>query len=146
MTALGEQLPRVFQAYPPPVVRARHNYTASEAAKSFVLTLAGVFERQLSIWTTATGLTDRAKLCGFQEKLLAGAQYASIDLVIDNLLNTLADEIMRRLADDDPSRDKTALLSALSPMWIYAAYGLQRTWRQRCEEVIKLAESGGLDF
>ena len=26
------------------------NYTANEAAKSFVLTLAAIFERQLSIW------------------------------------------------------------------------------------------------
>lgn len=61
------------------------NYTANEAAKSFVLTLAGVFERQLSIWTTATGLTDLAKLRGFQEQLLAGAQHASLDLAIDDL-------------------------------------------------------------
>lgn len=118
MTALAEQLPRIFQAnldrlfvrviQPTmdalmlhPVLEQGEaesmsefldraaaqvdNYTANEAAKSFVLTLAGVFERQLSIWTTATGLTDLAKLRGFQEQLLAGAQYASLDLAIDDL-------------------------------------------------------------
>lgn len=61
------------------------NYTANEAVKSFVLTLAGVFERQLSIWTRAMGLIDAAKLRGFQEQLLACAKLASIDLAIDDL-------------------------------------------------------------
>jgi len=66
--------------------------------------------------------------------------------MIHNLLNTLENDVMRRLADDDPPRDTMAWLGALSLMWIYAAYELLRAWRQRCEEVIKLAESGGLDF
>lgn len=61
------------------------NYTANEAAKSFVLTLAAVFERQLSIWTGSFGLIDGAKLRGFQEQLLACAQLASVDLAIDDL-------------------------------------------------------------
>jgi len=61
------------------------NYTANEAAKSFVLTLAAVFERQLSIWTGSSGLIDGAKLRGFQEQLLACAQLASVDLAIDDL-------------------------------------------------------------
>lgn len=37
------------------------NYTGNEAAKAFTLTLAGVFERQLSIWARAIhdlGLTE----------------------------------------------------------------------------------------
>lgn len=61
------------------------NYTANEAAKSFVLTLAAVFERQLSIWAKAKGLTDAAKLRVFQEQLLFCAGVASIDLAIDDL-------------------------------------------------------------
>jgi len=84
-------------------------------------------------------------LAGFAENPFLVMQAGQL-CMIDNLLNTLEYEVMRRQADDDPPRDKMALLSALSPMWIYAAYELQRTWRQRCEEVIKLAESGGLDF
>ncbi|OJT95335.1 MAG: hypothetical protein BGN83_19030 [Rhizobium sp. 63-7] len=61
------------------------NYTANEAAKSFVLTLAAVFERQLSIWATSLGLRNVAKLRGFQEQLLACAHHAGIDLEIDDL-------------------------------------------------------------
>lgn len=118
MTAMGEQLPRIFQAnlarlyerviqpaidglvLHPVLERGEassmeefldraaaqvDNYTANEAAKSFVLTLAAVFERQLSIWARAMGLTDVAKLRGFQEQLLACAKLASVDLAIDNL-------------------------------------------------------------
>ncbi|WP_210212166.1 MULTISPECIES: hypothetical protein [unclassified Mesorhizobium] len=61
------------------------NYTSNEAAKSFVLTLAAVFERQLSSWARAMGLVDLAKLRGFQEHLLACANLASIDLAIGDL-------------------------------------------------------------
>jgi hypothetical protein len=61
------------------------NYMANEVAKSFVLTLGAVFERQLSIWAGAKGLTDAAKLRVFQEQLLFCAGVASIDLAIDDL-------------------------------------------------------------
>ncbi|MBP2463795.1 MULTISPECIES: hypothetical protein [unclassified Rhizobium] len=84
-------------------------------------------------------------LAGFSENPFLMMQAGQLCMV-DNLLNALEDEVMRHQADDDRPREKMALLGALSPMWIYAAYELQRTWRQRCEEVIKLADSGGLDF
>jgi hypothetical protein len=84
-------------------------------------------------------------LAGFSENPFLVMQAGQL-CMIDNLLNALEDEVMRHQFDDDPPRDKIALLGALSPMWVYAAYELQRTWRQRCEEVIKLGESGGLDF
>lgn len=84
-------------------------------------------------------------LAGFSENTFLVMQAHQLGMV-DNLLNALEDEIMRHQGDDDPPRDKMALLGALSPMWIFAAYELQRTWRQRCEEVIKLADNGGLEF
>ncbi|MGZ2433912.1 hypothetical protein ACVITL_004579 [Rhizobium pisi] len=84
-------------------------------------------------------------LAGFSENPFLVVQAGQICMV-DNLLNALEDDVMCHQADDDRPRHKMALLGALSPMWIYAAYELQRTWRQRCEEVIKLADSGGLDF
>jgi hypothetical protein len=37
-------------------------------------------------------------------------------------------------------------LSAQSQMWIFAAYELLRTWRQRAKDVIKLHKSGGLNL
>jgi hypothetical protein len=45
------------------------NYTANEAAKAFTLTLAAIFERQLSIWAHAVHLDnaiDMPKSRGFQ--------------------------------------------------------------------------------
>lgn len=64
------------------------NYTANEAAKAFTLTLAAVFERQLSIWARAihaTGSADMSKLRGFQQHLAACAEQGGIDLVAQSL-------------------------------------------------------------
>lgn len=59
------------------------NYTANEAAKAFALTLAAVFERQLSIWARAIEAEDSAarpastKFHGFLEFC---AEYAAVNL------------------------------------------------------------------
>ncbi len=82
-------------------------------------------------------------LAGFADNPYLAMQASQLCLV-DNTLNTLEQEVMRHQFDDEPPRGKIALLGALSPMWIYAAYELLRTWRQRCEDVIKLAENSGI--
>ncbi|ASL41141.1 hypothetical protein FKW15_06090 [Acetobacter sp. DmW_125133] len=59
------------------------NYTANEAAKAFTLTLAGIFERQLSIWARAVYLDlaiEMPKARGFQEFLAICAERAGIDV------------------------------------------------------------------
>lgn len=61
------------------------NYTANEAAKSFVLTMAAIFERQLSIWARAKRPDDAPMLRGFKEQLLACAEIAEVDLGSDNV-------------------------------------------------------------
>ncbi|GES46086.1 hypothetical protein RsS62_53380 [Rhizobium dioscoreae] len=61
------------------------NYTANEAAKSFVLMLAAVFERQLSIWARLVQPENGAKRRLFQDHLLACAEAANIDLVACDL-------------------------------------------------------------
>lgn len=67
---------------PPPQV---DNYTANEAAKSFVLILAAVFERQLSIWARLVEPESVPKRRLFQDHLLACTEAANIDLVVDDL-------------------------------------------------------------
>jgi hypothetical protein len=84
-------------------------------------------------------------LAGFAENPYLAMQASQLCLV-DNSLNALDQEVMRHQFDDEPPRGKIALLGALSPMWIYAAYELLRKWRQRCEDVIKLAENSGIDL
>ena len=86
-----------------------------------------------------------ATLAGFAENPFLAMQ-ASHLCIVDNMLNGLEQDVMRHLFDDQSPRVKIAMLSALSPMWIYAAYELLRTWRQRCEEVIKLADNAGFDL
>lgn len=64
------------------------NYTGNEAAKAFVLTLAGVYERQLSIWAHSIhdeGLANMRKLRGFEPLLAGCATVAGIDLASDGL-------------------------------------------------------------
>jgi hypothetical protein len=68
------------------------NYTRNEAAKAFVLTLAGVFERQLSIWARSiqdAGLADMTRLRGYEPLLGGCAKIAGIDLACDGLGNEL---------------------------------------------------------
>lgn len=63
------------------------NYTANEAAKAFTLTLAGVFERQLSIWTRAlrAGGAPLPASNKFADMLSACARQAGIDLESEGL-------------------------------------------------------------
>lgn len=64
------------------------NYTVNEAAKAFTLTLAGLFERQLSRWARAiqdTGLADMSGLGGFEALLGGCAQQTSINLTLHGL-------------------------------------------------------------
>ena len=59
------------------------NYTANEAAKAFTLTLAAIFERQLSIWARAVcrdNAVDMPKSRGFQDFLELCTKHADIDL------------------------------------------------------------------
>lgn len=59
------------------------NYTANEAAKAFTLTLAAIFERQLSIWARAVyrnNALDMPKSRGFQDFLAACSERAGINI------------------------------------------------------------------
>lgn len=70
------------------------NYTANEAAKSFVLTLAAVFERQLSIWARLVRPESAQKRALFQDLLLACADAADIDLAVGDLGAELTELIL----------------------------------------------------
>lgn len=97
------------------------NYTGNEAAKAFTLTLAGVFERQLSIWARAihdASLADMSRLRGFEALLAGCAKEAAIDLAADRLGENLTEmfiaaNVVRH--GEGPSCDR---LRALTPrLW-----------------------------
>ena len=67
--------------------------------------------------------------------------------IVDDFLNGLEKQVLRRLFDEDRTPiDDTMFLNAQSQMWIFAAYEVMRTWRQRAKDVIKWHANGGLQL
>jgi hypothetical protein len=55
-------------------------------------------------------------------------------------------QLLRRQFDEERTPAvETAFVSAQSQMWIFAAYELMRTWRQRARDIIKWSDNGGLE-
>ena len=66
--------------------------------------------------------------------------------MIDEWLTGLEQGLLEALVREDGTPlPEAAFLSAQSQMWLFAAYELMRTWRQRCRDMIKWSESGGLE-
>jgi hypothetical protein len=66
---------------------------------------------------------------------------------VDGFLNGLEQHVLRRLFDEDRTPiDDAMFLNAQSQMWIFAAYEVMRTWRQRGKDVIKWHANGGLQL
>ena len=66
--------------------------------------------------------------------------------MIDEWLTGLEQGLLEALVRQDGTPlPEAAFLSAQSQMWLFAAYELMRTWRQRCRDMIKWSESGGLE-
>lgn len=67
--------------------------------------------------------------------------------IVDGFLLELEEQVLQRLIDEERTPiDAAAFLSAQSQMWIFAAYELLRTWRQRTREMIKWYENAGLEL
>ena len=65
--------------------------------------------------------------------------------IIDQWLTDFEHELLQISAREEQTPvSQVVFLSAQSQMWIFAAYELFRTWRQRARDIIKWAESGGL--
>lgn len=73
------------------------------------------------------------------DELFLGMQAMNVDLV-DAYLRDLEADLLREYieAGRTPSASAT-FVSALSQMWVFAAYELLRTWRQRATEVMSWA-------
>ena len=65
--------------------------------------------------------------------------------IIDHFIMKLEWASMRKRFDEE-NEDvlDTAFISAQTQMWIFAAYELLRTWRQRAKDAVKLSKVGGL--
>lgn len=64
--------------------------------------------------------------------------------LVDQFLMRLEYKGLRELFETDSTPPDTHFLLAQSQMWIFAAYELLRTWRQRASEIIKWHANHGL--
>ena len=64
--------------------------------------------------------------------------------LVDSFIMQLETQLLRKYLDEESYVSEAAFVNAFSQMWIFAAYELIRTWRQRAKELITLAENGGL--
>ena len=91
------------------------NYTANEAAKAYTLILAGLFERQLSLWANAIhaeGLADMSRTNGFESFLAEQADLSPKAwpryVRIAPRLPTTATHSPAAMRSDTPSSARTA--------------------------------------
>lgn len=64
--------------------------------------------------------------------------------LVDDFITDLEYRVLRELIEEEKTPPSAFFLSAQSQMWIFAAYELLRTWRGRCKNIIKWADTGGL--
>jgi hypothetical protein len=65
--------------------------------------------------------------------------------IVDHFITGLEYKVLNEWFATDRTPSETYFLSAQSQMWIFAAYELLRTWRERMKDLIKWTESGGLE-
>ena len=64
--------------------------------------------------------------------------------VVDQFIMQLEYETLRKLHDEELTPvPETIFLSAQSQMWVFAAYEILRTWRERAKDVLNLYNNGG---
>lgn len=83
--------------------------------------------------------------------LFSGDPYLSMQAtnlgMIDRWLIDIESEVLARLiAEERTPIDDAMFLSAQTQMWIFAAYEIMRTWRQRAKDVLKLINNSGLQM
>ncbi|NQE60792.1 hypothetical protein [Caulobacter sp. RHG1] len=65
--------------------------------------------------------------------------------LVDVFLNQLESQLMRARMVEDGTPLDTAFVAAQSQMWIFAAYELLRTWKQRAKDTMKLIKGGRVE-
>jgi hypothetical protein len=65
---------------------------------------------------------------------------------VDQFIMELEYDVLKEFIESERTPVASAsFLSAQSQMWIFMCYEVLRTWRQRCDDIIKWSESGGLE-
>lgn len=85
-----------------------------------------------------------SNLVFFSDDMYLRSQAQNLNLV-DQFLMTLEYKVLRELLETGSTSADTCFLLVQSQMWIFAAYELLRTWRQRASEIIKWHANHGLE-
>ncbi len=72
-------------------------------------------------------------------------QAFNIALVDEFVMNLELKLLRQQFLEERTPIAEAVFVSAQSQMWIFAAYELMRTWRQRAKNMIKWSDNGGLD-
>lgn len=83
--------------------------------------------------------------------LLGGDMFLNMQVtnlaIVDQFIMQQETELLQRYRREDRTPiDLAMFVSAQSQMWIFAAYELMRTWRQRATETVKWYRNGGLEL
>lgn len=92
-------------------------------------------------------VTALSSLALLRDDLAMSSQAFNLAAVDQFIMALEADFLRSRLDEDTPRNPgQSIFLVAQTEMWIFAAYELVRSWRERAKSVIKLSENGGLAF
>lgn len=86
------------------------------------------------------------KLALFGEDTYLRMQANNLGLIDRWLMDIEAQVLQRLIHEERTPMDDAMFLNAQSQMWIFAAYELLRTWKQRAKDVCKLVANGGLQL
>lgn len=66
--------------------------------------------------------------------------------MVDYFITGIECDVLRELRQNDRTPQAAHFLGAQSQMWLFAAYELLRTWRQRANEIVKWSDNKGLEI
>ncbi|TPG74066.1 hypothetical protein EAH74_32310 [Pseudomonas mandelii] len=66
--------------------------------------------------------------------------------IVDEFIMDLEHQYLRSKFNETNTPHQSVFLSAQSQMWIFSAYELMRTWREKITKHIKTADNGGLSL
>jgi hypothetical protein len=89
----------------------------------------------------AASISDALRELPLLDELFLGMQAMNVDLVDGYLEGWEAQLLQEYIQLERTPLESALFVSALSQMWVFAAYELLRTWRKRVREVVKWSET-----
>lgn len=95
---------------------------------------------EIDVWELSQSLGKLALFAGDPYLVMQATNLGLVDRWLINLETSIREE----LHAEERTPVNSMFLSALTQMWLFAAYEVLRTWRQRVKDVLKLVQNSGL--